>query len=77
MNSSRRGKPGASAREVEMALKLVREMSEKWKPEKYHHTCRDDLLAGIRKKVKAGKTADYRAAPHERLSGKARGCRVL
>jgi len=48
----------ASAREVEMALKLVKEMSEKWKPEKYHDTYRDDLLARIRKKVKAGETEE-------------------
>jgi DNA end-binding protein Ku len=48
----------ANAREVDMALKLVKEMSEKWKPEKYHDTYRDDLLARIRKKVKAGETEE-------------------
>ena len=48
----------ANAREVQMALKLVKEMSEKWKPEKYHDTYRDDLLARIRKKVKAGETEE-------------------
>jgi DNA end-binding protein Ku len=48
----------ASAREVEMALRLVKDMSEKWKPQKYHDTYRDDLLARIRKKVKAGETKE-------------------
>jgi DNA end-binding protein Ku len=48
----------ASAREVDMALKLVKEMSEKWKPGKYHDTYREDLLARIRKKVKAGETKE-------------------
>jgi DNA end-binding protein Ku len=52
----------ASAREVEMALRLVKEMSDKWKPEKYHDTYRDDLLARIRKKVKAGETEEVAEA---------------
>lgn len=46
----------ASAREVDMALRLVKEMSEKWKPENYHDTYREDILARIEKKVKAGET---------------------
>jgi DNA end-binding protein Ku len=58
------GDAKASAREVDMALKLVKEMSEKWKPRKYHDTYRDDLLARIRKKVKAGETEEV-AEPEE------------
>jgi DNA end-binding protein Ku len=49
---------GASGREVDMALRLVKEMSEQWKPRKYHDTYRDDLLARIREKVKAGETRE-------------------
>jgi DNA end-binding protein Ku len=33
-------------------------MSEKWKPEKFKDTYRDDLLARIEEKVKAGQTEE-------------------
>jgi DNA end-binding protein Ku len=46
----------ASGRELEMALKLVEEMTEKWKPEAYEDTYRDDLMKRIEQKVKAGQT---------------------
>jgi DNA end-binding protein Ku len=47
---------GASGRELTMALKLVDEMSEKWKPDVFTDTYRDDLLKRIQQKVKAGQT---------------------
>ncbi len=47
---------GAGGRELEMALKLVDEMSEKWKPEVFTDTYRDDLMKRIQQKVKAGQT---------------------
>lgn len=46
----------ASPREVSMATKLVEDMSEDWKPEQYRDTYRDDLMARIHAKIKAGKT---------------------
>ncbi len=49
-------KHAASAREVQMAAKLVEDMTEDWKPEQYHDSYREDLLARVRAKVKAGKT---------------------
>ncbi len=70
------GEARASAREVEMALKLVKEMSEKWKPEKYHDTYRDDLLARIRKKVKAGETEEV-AEPEEAGKEPKKGAEVI
>jgi DNA end-binding protein Ku len=66
----------ANAREIEMALKLVKEMSEKWKPEKYHDTYRDDLLARIRKKVKAGETEEV-AEPEEEGKEPRKGAEVI
>jgi DNA end-binding protein Ku len=66
----------ANAREVEMALKLVKEMSEKWKPEKYHDTYRDDLLARIRKKVKAGETEEV-AEPEKEEKEPRKGAEVI
>ena len=41
-----------------MALRLIDDMSEKWKPEKFKDTYRDDLLARIEEKVKAGQTEE-------------------
>jgi DNA end-binding protein Ku len=46
----------ASGRELSMALKLVEEMTEKWKPEAFTDTYRDDLMKRIQQKVKAGET---------------------
>ncbi|MYM25797.1 Ku protein [Duganella sp. FT135W] len=45
-----------SAKELKMALSLVEGMSEEWKPEQYHDTYRDDVLALVKKKIKAGQT---------------------
>ncbi|MET0516922.1 MAG: Ku protein [Nitrospiraceae bacterium] len=47
---------GVSPREIEMAKKLVDEMTDRWKPEKYRDTYHDDLMKLIDKRIKAGKT---------------------
>jgi len=47
---------GVNAREIDMARRLVDEMSEAWKPETYKDTYHDDLLALIEKRVQAGQT---------------------
>jgi DNA end-binding protein Ku len=48
----------AGAKEIDMALRLIEDMSEKWQPQKYKDTYRDDLLARIEEKVKAGQTEE-------------------
>lgn len=45
-----------TARESEMAMKLVEEMTEKWNPEDYHDTYHDDLLTLINRRIRAGET---------------------
>lgn len=66
----------ASPREVAMATKLVEDMSEDWKPEQYRDTYRDDLLARIHAKIKAGKTHLLTPAAEEAApSGK--GAKVI
>jgi DNA end-binding protein Ku len=45
-----------SDKELKMAMALVEGMSEKWKPEQYHDTYREDVLALVEKKVKAKET---------------------
>ncbi|SLM47366.1 Non-homologous end joining protein Ku [Nitrospira japonica] len=47
---------GVNAREIDMARRLVDEMSEDWKPETYRDTYHGDLLALIEKRVQAGQT---------------------
>jgi DNA end-binding protein Ku len=45
-------------KELDMALKLVDEMSEAWRPERYEDSYRDDILARVKEKVKAGETEE-------------------
>jgi DNA end-binding protein Ku len=45
-----------SEKELKMALALVEGMSEQWKPDQYHDTYREDVLALIEKKVANGDT---------------------
>ena len=47
-------------REVQMAERLIGEMTEPWKPAQYHDEYRDELLAFIKKRGRAGK---LKAAP--------------
>jgi DNA end-binding protein Ku len=49
-------KKSATARELDMALKLIDEMTEKWHPEQFHNTYKDDLMKRIQEKVKSGQT---------------------
>ena len=54
--TTKKAAANASNRELSMALKLVDEMTEKWKPEIFEDTYRDDLMKRIEQKVKAGQT---------------------
>jgi DNA end-binding protein Ku len=45
-----------SAKEVDMALSLVKDMTEAWNPEQYQDTYRQDILKLVKKKVKAKQT---------------------
>jgi DNA end-binding protein Ku len=47
---------GVSPREIEMAEKLIEDMTERWEPEHYHDTFRDEVLALVDRKVREGKT---------------------
>ncbi|MEX3934682.1 Ku protein [Paraburkholderia phymatum] len=48
-------KSGVTARELDMAKKLIDDMSDTWDPSEYKDTFRDDILALVDKKVRAGK----------------------
>ena len=49
---------GISAREMEMARKLIDDMSDTWDPADYHDTFHDEILALIDRKVREGKTSE-------------------
>jgi len=55
-----------SAKEMDLALRLVEDMAGKWEPEKYKDTYREDLLKRIEEKVKAGQTEEITPPSRER-----------
>ncbi len=81
--SSKLRVPGAlkslkiSEREVAMAERLIGEMSESWKPERYHDEYRDDLLAFIKKRGRAGQLAASPEPEEEAAPSRARRAEVV
>ena len=47
---------GITDKELKMALSLVEGMSETWEPAQYHDSYREDVLALVKKKIKARQT---------------------
>lgn len=47
---------GVSPKELDMAARLIDDMTEDWAPEQYRDTYREDLMARIERKIKAGQT---------------------
>jgi DNA end-binding protein Ku len=47
-----------TAKELDMAQRLIDDMADEWQPEKYHDTYHEDLLKRIEEKVKAGETEE-------------------
>jgi DNA end-binding protein Ku len=60
-------KSGVSARELQMAKKLIEDMSDTWDPAAYHDTFHDDIMTLVERKVREGKTEeiDEVEAPRE------------
>jgi DNA end-binding protein Ku len=50
-----------TSKELDMAMRLVEDMSDEWKPKEYKDTFRQDLLKRIEAKVKAGETEEITA----------------
>jgi DNA end-binding protein Ku len=67
----------AGGRELSMALKLVEEMSEDWKPDVFTDTYREDLLKRIQQKVKAGQTHALTEPEEEGAERPATGGKVV
>jgi len=68
---------GASSRELDMALKLIGEMTEKWQPDQFTNTYRDDLMKRIEQKVKSGQTHALTQPEDEVTEPRAAGGKVV
>ena len=44
------------SKEIDMALRLIDDLADKWEPARYHDTYHEDLLKRIEEKIKAGQT---------------------
>ncbi|WP_250451653.1 Ku protein [Caballeronia sp. ATUFL_M2_KS44] len=51
-------KAGVTTKELDMAKRLIDDMSDSWDPAKYHDTFRDDIMKLVDQKVKEGKIAE-------------------
>ena len=69
-------KAKVTAKELDMALRLVEDMADEWQPKKYKDTYREDLLKRIKEKVKAGQTEEL-TEPEEGAEKPARGADVI
>ena len=67
----------AGGRELDMAMKLVDEMSEKWQPDTFKNTYREDLMKRIEQKVKAGQTHTLTEPEAEVTEKRAAGGKVV
>jgi DNA end-binding protein Ku len=47
-----------TAKEVDLAKRLVDDMTEHWKPSEFHNTYHEDLMRRIEEKIKAGRTKE-------------------
>jgi DNA end-binding protein Ku len=68
---------GASSRELDMALKIIDEMTEKWSPEQFTNTYHDDLMKRIEQKIKSGQTHTLTQPEAETTEPRAAGGKVV
>ena len=58
-----------------MALTLIDDMADEWRPEKYHDTYHEDLMQRIEQKIKAGQTEEI--TEPEKQERPAKGAEVI
>jgi DNA end-binding protein Ku len=69
-------KAKVTAKELDMALRLVEDMADDWQPSKFKDTYREDLLKRIQEKVKAGQTEEL-TEPDPDAEKPAKGAEVI
>ena len=60
-----------TAKEIDMAEKLIDDMADTWAPTAYHDTFRDDILALVDRKVREGRTESVEPVEGERAAPRA------
>jgi DNA end-binding protein Ku len=65
----------ATSKELDMALTLIEDMADDWKPEKYRDTYHEDLMQRIEEKIKAGQTEEI--TEPEKEERPAKGAEVI
>ena len=69
-------KAKVTAKELDMALRLVEDMADDWQPAKFKDTYREDLLKRIKEKIKAGQTEEL-TEPDADAEKPAKGAEVI
>jgi DNA end-binding protein Ku len=67
---------GVSPKEIELAKRLVDDMTTEWKPADYKDTYHRDLVARIREKIRRRQTHEI-TAPEKETSGKTQSAEVV
>ena len=62
-------KAKVTGKELDMALRLVEDMADEWRPEKFKDTYREDILKRVKQKVKAGETEEITEPEKEKREG--------
>ncbi|RYF12106.1 MAG: Ku protein [Deltaproteobacteria bacterium] len=65
-------KGGLNKKEMQMASKLIESMAERFAPQSHHDTYREDVLALIDKKKRAGATQEVAVAPKQKTPSHAK-----
>ena len=69
-------KAKVTPKELDMALRLVEDMADDWRPAKFKDTYREDLLKRIKEKIKAGQTEEL-TEPDRDAEKPAKGAEVI
>ena len=67
---------GVSSKELELAKRLVSDMSERWNPGEYKDTYHDDLMRRIKEKIKSGDTHEI-TAPDDSEDSRPRSAQII
>jgi DNA end-binding protein Ku len=67
---------GVTPKEVDLAARLVNDMTGHWNPAAFKDTYHNDLMARVREKIKKGETKEI-TAPEKVAKGEARSAQVI
>src|SRR4030095_10019925 len=67
---------GVSSKEIDLAKRLVSDMTEHWNPAEFNDTYHDDLMARIRQKIKQGQTKEI-TKPESEGKGAPRSAEII